>query len=94
MLAIAGGVLLAIAVLAVLVATFRYIVLALSGAICIAITAGAWFLLASGVGQWWATAILVAGFAIWFWSANRGRHGILPDARAAEPEQGIGRKIS
>jgi hypothetical protein len=95
MLAIAGGVLLAIAVLAVLVATFRYIVLALSALFCLAITAGIWFLLASGIGPWWATVMLIAGFAIWFWSANREPTiGKLPAAGVGEHGQDFGQKIS
>lgn len=71
MLEIAGGILLAFAVLALLLLGFRYVVLAASATFCLAITAGAWLVLAWGIGRWQAAALLIALFAIWFWNANR-----------------------
>lgn len=65
MLEIAGGILLAAAVLAVLVATLRYIVLAISAVCCIGFAIGGWFLLRGWAGEWLATAALVAGALIW-----------------------------
>jgi hypothetical protein len=95
MLVIAGGVLLAVAVLVMLVATLRYIVLALSVAFCLAVGAGAWLLLRSGIGPSWATVLLVGGLVIWFWSANRDSLvGKLPGANSAERSQRLKRKIS
>lgn len=95
MFEIAGGILLAVAILAVLVATLRYIVLALSIVFCLAMTAGVWLLLTSVIGQWWASAVLIAGFAILFWSANRDpplRKMI--DVGSTAPERDFGRKSS
>ena len=95
MFEIAGGILLAVAILAVLVATLRYIALALSIVFCLAMTAGVWFLLASVIGQWWATAALIAGFAILFWSANRDPSlGKLPDVGSTTRERDFWRKTN
>lgn len=95
MLEIAGGILIAVAALAVLVVTFRYIVLALSAAFCLAITAAVWLLLASTVGQWWATAALVAGCAISFFTANRDSPvEELPNASSAKRGKEFGQKNS
>lgn len=105
MLQIAGGILLAVAALAVLVATLRYIVLALSAVFCIAIAAGAWLLLASAIGEWWASAAFIGGIAglagliiceeVWFSSANLARpDGEPSDARSADQGKNFGRKMS
>lgn len=66
MLQIAGGVLLAILALAVILAMFRFVVLAFSAAFCLAIAAVFWLVLASYVGDWWATATLVGAVGTCF----------------------------
>lgn len=92
MLEIAGGILIAVAALAVGLAALRYIVLAISAAFCLAITVAAWMFLSSGLGGWWAAIGLAAGFSIWVWSANRkppvakGEHAS-PDRLAHAPQQ-------
>lgn len=73
MLEIAGGILLALAVLAVLVAAFRYIVLALSAGFCLVLVVGAWLLLSSEMGGWWAAILLATGFGVWFWMVNHDK---------------------
>ncbi|THD37326.1 MAG: hypothetical protein E7773_04675 [Sphingomonas sp.] len=73
MLEIAGGILLAVAVLAVLMVAFRYVVLALSAGFCITLVVGAWLLLSSEMGGWWATILLSTGFGVWFWMVNHDR---------------------
>lgn len=95
MLVIAGGILLAVAALALLAVTLRYVVLALSAAFSLAIAAGAWLLLASGIGESWATATLVGGFAIWLWTANRDRLvRKSPAVSSPGPGKRLERKIS
>ncbi|WP_375397200.1 hypothetical protein [uncultured Sphingomonas sp.] len=85
MLEIAGGILLAVAVLAVLVVAFRYIVLALSAGFCIALIVGAWLLLSSEMGGWWAAILLLTGFGIWFWMVNHDKQS--EGLEDASPEQ-------
>lgn len=85
MVEIPGGILLAIAVVALILMALRFVVLALSAIVCVAIFIGLWLLLASGVGEWWASVILAGGLAIWFWSANHGPIGEkLPVSRAPD----------
>ncbi|WP_033922612.1 hypothetical protein [Sphingomonas sp. 37zxx] len=92
MLEIAGGILLAVAVLAVVMVAFRYIVLALSAGFCIALVVGAWLLLSPEMGGWWAAILLLTGFGIWFWMVNHddrieGREDASPDRFARASRQ-------
>ena len=73
MLQIAGGILLAVPVLAVVVVAFRYVVLALSAGFCIALVVGAWMLLSQEMGGWWAAILLVTGCGVWFWMVNHDK---------------------
>lgn len=66
MLQIAGGILLAILALAVLLAMFRFVVLAFSAVFCLAVAGVFWLILASYVGEWWATATLVGAVGTCF----------------------------
>lgn len=62
MLEIAGGILIAIAILVAL----PYILAGAYWALIIGIVIGIWFALAAVVGQGWAWAISIAAVAIWF----------------------------
>jgi hypothetical protein len=61
MLEIAGGILIAVGILAVLVAFPTAVMLLVSGSFCLGLAAVAWYFLASQVGQTWATAAVLAG---------------------------------
>lgn len=64
MFEIAGGILIAVGIIAVLVAFPTAIMFLVSGVFCLGIAAVAWYFLASEFGQAWATAVTVAGIAM------------------------------
>lgn len=64
MFEIAGGILIAVGVIAVLVAFPTAVMFLVSGAFCLGIAAAAWYFLAFEVGQPWATAVTFTGIAM------------------------------
>jgi len=65
MLEIAGGVLIAVAILVALVAFPTAVMFLVSGFFCLGIAAVAWYFLASQIGQAWAGVVILGGTAIW-----------------------------
>lgn len=78
MLEIAGGILIAIGILAVLIAFPTVVMFLVSGTFCLGFVAVAWYFLASQIGQAWATTAVLAGTAI---CAGRAIIAFLAEAR-------------
>jgi len=64
MLEIAGGILIAVGILAVLVAFPTAIMFLVSGIFCLGIAVVAWYFLALEVGPAWAAVVILAGIAV------------------------------
>lgn len=64
MFEIAGGILIAVGILAVLVAFPTAVMFLVSGCFCLGIAAVAWYFLALEIGQGWAAVVILAGVAV------------------------------
>jgi hypothetical protein len=95
MLVIAGGILIAVGALVVVPEIISGAIMAFSICASLAIAAVVWFVLASVVGQTWATVSLIGGFAVCFaWANCEPRAEAASGGESGKPRLSFGRKRS
>jgi hypothetical protein len=92
MLVIAGGILIAVGILAVLPEFISSVIMAFSICASLVIAAVVWWVLASVFGQTWASGLLVTAFVICFACANYEPRTESAQGAPEKPRLKFGRK--
>lgn len=93
MLEIAGGILIALLILAALPYILALAYWGVAAAIGLAVAVASWFALATVVGEGWAWAISITAFFIWLgWYEKQGADQTHPEKEAEKRPKVFGRK--